>query len=64
MNTERGMADHPPPAGPIRRARLVEMRYQFEEPFIGDGTKTATKLTVHAIPIDQALGDTLGTYHH
>ena len=43
---------------------LVEMQYQFEEPFIVDSTKIATKLGVHATPIDEALADTLTTYRH
>jgi hypothetical protein len=37
---------------------LVEMQYQFEEPFI----VVSTKLGVHATPTDQALADTLATY--
>ena len=41
---------------------LVEMQYQFEEPFIVDSSKITTKLGVHATPIDQALADTLATY--
>ena len=41
---------------------LVEMQYQFEEPFIVDSSKIATKLGVHATPIDQAVADTLDTY--
>ena len=41
---------------------LVEMQYQFEEPFIVDSSKIATKLGVHATPIDQALADTLDSY--
>jgi nucleoside-diphosphate-sugar epimerase len=43
---------------------LVEMQYQFEEPFIVDSTKIATKLGVHATPIDEALAETLTTYRH
>ena len=38
---------------------LLEMQYQFEEPFIVDSSKIATKLGVQATPIDQALADTL-----
>ena len=38
------------------------MQYQFEEPFIVDSSKIATKLDVHATPLDQALADTLATY--
>jgi nucleoside-diphosphate-sugar epimerase len=41
---------------------LVEMQYQFEEPFIVDSSKLATKLGVQATPIDQALADTLTSY--
>jgi nucleoside-diphosphate-sugar epimerase len=43
---------------------LLEMQYQFEEPFIVDSSKIAGKLDVHATPLDQALGDTLATYRH
>ncbi len=41
---------------PIVR-ELVEMRYQFEEPFIVDSSKIASKLGVQATPIDKALDD-------
>ncbi len=41
---------------------LVEMQYQFEEPFIVDSSKLANKLGVQATPIDQALADTLTSY--
>jgi nucleoside-diphosphate-sugar epimerase len=41
---------------------LLELQYEFEEPFIVDSTKIATKLNVHATPMDQALADTLATY--
>ena len=41
---------------------LLEMQYQFEEPFIVDSSKITTTLGVHATPIEQALADTLGTY--
>ena len=40
---------------------LIEMQYQFEEPFIVDSTKITTKLNVDATPIEQALADTLAT---
>jgi nucleoside-diphosphate-sugar epimerase len=43
---------------------LIEMRYQFEEPFIVDSSKIATGLGVQATPIDQALADTIATYRH
>ena len=41
---------------------LLELQYEFQDPFIVDSTKIATKLNVHATPIDQALADTLATY--
>ena len=41
---------------------LLEMRYQFEEPFIVKSSKMTTKLGVQATPIDEALADTLATY--
>jgi nucleoside-diphosphate-sugar epimerase len=41
---------------------LVEMQYQFEEPFVVESSKIATKLGVHATPLDQALADTLTSY--
>jgi nucleoside-diphosphate-sugar epimerase len=41
---------------------ILELQYEFQEPFIVDSTKIATKLDVHAIPLDQALADTLATY--
>ena len=41
---------------------LLELDYEFQEPFIVDSTKIATKLEVHATPLDQALADTLATY--
>jgi nucleoside-diphosphate-sugar epimerase len=41
---------------------LLEMQYQFEEPFIVDSTKIATCLGVRATPIDQAVAATLATY--
>ena len=41
---------------------LVELQYQFEEPFIVDSSKIATKLNVHATPLEQALADTLASY--
>jgi hypothetical protein len=42
---------------------LLELQYEFQEPFIVDSTKIAAKLDVHATPLDQALADTLATYH-
>jgi len=41
---------------------LVEMQYQFDEPFIVDSSKIVSRLTVKATPIDQALADTLTSY--
>ena len=41
---------------------LLELQYEFQEPFIVDSTKIATRLDVHATPLDQALADTLATY--
>ena len=41
---------------------LVEMQYEFKEPFIVDSRKIATKLGVHATPLEQALGQTLSAY--
>jgi nucleoside-diphosphate-sugar epimerase len=41
---------------------LLELQYEFQEPFIVDSTKIAAKLDVHATPLDQALADTLASY--
>jgi nucleoside-diphosphate-sugar epimerase len=41
---------------------LLELQYEFQEPFIVDSTKIATKLAVHATPLDQALAGTVATY--
>jgi nucleoside-diphosphate-sugar epimerase len=41
---------------------LLEMQYQFEEPFIVDSSKITTMLGVQATPLEQALADTLATY--
>jgi nucleoside-diphosphate-sugar epimerase len=41
---------------------IVEMRYQFEEPFIVDSSKIATRLGLQATPSDMALADTLMSY--
>jgi nucleoside-diphosphate-sugar epimerase len=43
---------------------LVEMQYQFEEPFIVDSSKITSKLGVEATPVDEALAETLRTYRH
>ena len=41
---------------------LLEMQYQFEEPFVVDSSLITSKLDVAATPVDQALDDTLATY--
>jgi nucleoside-diphosphate-sugar epimerase len=41
---------------------LVEMQYQFDEPFVVDSTKITSKLGVEATPVDRALADTLQSY--
>jgi nucleoside-diphosphate-sugar epimerase len=41
---------------------LLEMQYQFAEPFIVDSSKIANALHVEATPIEQALAGTLATY--
>jgi hypothetical protein len=41
---------------------LVELQYEFQEPFIVNSSKIATKLNVHATPHEQALADTLASY--
>jgi nucleoside-diphosphate-sugar epimerase len=43
---------------------LVEMQYQFAEPFIVDSSKITNKLGVEATPVEQALGDSLRAYRH
>ena len=43
---------------------LVEMQYQFAEPFIVDSSKIAKKLGIEATPVEQALADTLRDYRH
>ena len=48
---------------PIVR-ELLEMQYQFEEPFIVDSSKMTTKLGCQATPYDRAIADTLETYRH
>ena len=42
---------------------LLEMQYQFEEPFIVDSSKITSTLGVQATPVERALADTLATYH-
>ena len=46
---------------PVMR-ELVEMQYQFEEPFVVDSSKITNKLGVEATPIRQALAHTLASY--
>jgi nucleoside-diphosphate-sugar epimerase len=41
---------------------LVEMQYEFLEPFVVDSSKIATKLNLHATPLDQAVADTVASY--
>ena len=41
---------------------VLEMQYQFAEPFIVDSSKITNTLGVHATPVEQALADTLATY--
>jgi nucleoside-diphosphate-sugar epimerase len=41
---------------------LIEMQYQFAEPFIVDSSKITNKLDVRATPAPEALADTLATY--
>jgi nucleoside-diphosphate-sugar epimerase len=43
---------------------LVEMQYQFEEPFVVDSSKITDKLGVQATPVDEALSVTLREYRH
>jgi nucleoside-diphosphate-sugar epimerase len=41
---------------------LVEMQYQFAEPFVVDSSKISSKLGVEATPVEQALADTEREY--
>jgi nucleoside-diphosphate-sugar epimerase len=41
---------------------VLEMQYQFDEPFLVDSTKINIELGVRATPIEQALADTLASY--
>jgi len=43
---------------------LLEMQYQFEEPFVVDSGLIAAKLGVAATPVEQALDFTLAGYRH
>jgi nucleoside-diphosphate-sugar epimerase len=42
---------------------LLEMQYQFAEPFVVDSGRITDRLGVAATPLPQALADTLATYH-
>ena len=41
---------------------LLEMQYLYAEPFVVDSTKIATRLGVHATPVQDALAETLASY--
>jgi nucleoside-diphosphate-sugar epimerase len=41
---------------------LVELQYEFQEPFIVDSSKITAKFDLHATPTEQALADTLASY--
>jgi nucleoside-diphosphate-sugar epimerase len=41
---------------------LLEMQYQFEEPFVVDSTRITALLGVQATPLAEALEDTLASY--
>jgi nucleoside-diphosphate-sugar epimerase len=41
---------------------LLEMQYQFAEPFIVDSTKIASALGLRATPVKRALAETLASY--
>ena len=43
---------------------LVEMQYQFAEPFVVDSSKITNKLGVEATPVEEAVAKTLRTYRH
>ena len=43
---------------------LVEMQYQFEEPFVVDSAKISNKLGLEATPLDEAVAATLQEYRH
>jgi len=46
---------------PVAR-ELLEMQYQFEEPFIVDSSKITTRLGARATPLDQAIAETVTSY--
>jgi hypothetical protein len=52
----------PRPSGEPEFRVEAPLQYEFQEPFIVDTTKIATKLDVHATPLDQALADTVASY--
>ncbi len=41
---------------------LLEMQYQFDEPYVVDSTKITDVLGAKPTPVEQALADTLATY--
>ena len=41
---------------------LLEMQYQFDEPFIVDSARISNQLGIHATPVDEALEMTARTY--
>jgi nucleoside-diphosphate-sugar epimerase len=43
---------------------LLEMRYQFDEPFVVDSSKITHRLGLSATPLEQALAQTLLSYSH
>jgi nucleoside-diphosphate-sugar epimerase len=43
---------------------LVEMQYQFEEPFVVDSAKISNKLGLEATPLEEAVAATLQEYRH
>ena len=43
---------------------LLEMQYQFDEPFIVDSCKIATHLGIRATPVELAIADTLAAYRN
>jgi nucleoside-diphosphate-sugar epimerase len=43
---------------------LLEMQYQFAEPFVVDSARITTRLGVSATPLERALEHTLRTYPH
>jgi nucleoside-diphosphate-sugar epimerase len=43
---------------------LVEMQYQFEEPFVVDSSTITNKLGVEATAVEDAIAHTLRTYRH